>query len=206
MLVIEGPDGVGKTTFAMKCLNAAYKSLMPTLKRMPQYCHFGKMPDWWQYYTDYVPFAAAPYLIADRFILSELVYGSALRSGPKISSFCWDRLHALMTVSGSLTVVLSIETELLEERLSNKQDENTTGVQYDLQQILKVNDGYQSYINACVTARSVSYLGERYRPYIDVMLDMTRESPFPTDEMVDVVVKKWYENLLQLSLYEKRND
>lgn len=73
MLIVEGPDCVGKTTLCHRLLSAL--NAQPGTSRW-RYQHFGSLPKDFTTLLDYSD-AMAPYVVSDRFHLSEAIYSVA---------------------------------------------------------------------------------------------------------------------------------
>jgi hypothetical protein len=81
MLIIEGTDGIGKTTLCKKLLERLYAH-GPWVYR-----HFTKLPESWKYPYDYLAHMSR-FVVQDRFHLSEVVYRRARKE--EIRLHPWD--------------------------------------------------------------------------------------------------------------------
>lgn len=141
MLIIEGPDLVGKTTLC--------KEVVTELNRLGwphSYRHFGRMPSCWE--EDPVRLyrlSMSPYTVQDRFHMSEVVY--AIVEGPSRkphlgpSSFeMVDR--ELRNHWEGYSVVVTADPQLLrdryEELVGNGREED-----YDIDGVLRANELYR---------------------------------------------------------------
>ena len=146
MLILEGPDCVGKTTLA-KALLKQWNSDPRRYGCWPAiYQAFSRLPDNWHHYKSYLPYITRG-TIQDRFHLSELVYSFACR-GEKLSKLTpeWLRLlEARLTLAGSVTVVVTATNERIEyeyerQAAAGKVEMFTKG------QVIVVNDGYKQLV------------------------------------------------------------
>jgi GTPase SAR1 family protein len=139
MLIVEGSDLVGKTTFIKALLkeleNRGYAAI-------PQ--HFGLLPKCWNYFLDYLPFINHR-VVMDRFIMSEVVYGSTLRGCSRIAPSIYKSLDASLKKAASITVVLAGEPCWFADHVEHEhpfRDEVFTP-----QQIIDVNKAFVSIID-----------------------------------------------------------
>jgi len=103
MLVIEGPDMVGKTTLANEIENQINKIAAPfSLRRL----HYRMLKPDFDYHFDYL-LDIRKWTICDRFVWSELAYGEACRSSHKIEPYALDEiLDKLDEVQGMCIFIL----------------------------------------------------------------------------------------------------
>lgn len=126
MVIVEGPDRVGKTTFA--------KQLATELQY--QYHHYGLLPESFQSPNDYI-YDMQRDKVFDRFHISELVY-SKIRNEPcKIAESHMKKIHE---ASNFTLVVITCEDCYLEDRLSKIKDSL-----YDTKQVMRANQMFISY-------------------------------------------------------------
>lgn len=98
MLIIEGPDDVGKSEFCRKL-----SKLLPS----HEVRHLGILPKSWHYFKSYVDLAGED-VIADRFHMSELVYGYCCRNESKVDATTYKLIDAvLLTFCAAFTVVIT---------------------------------------------------------------------------------------------------
>ena len=134
MLIIEGADMCGKTTFI-------HKMLLPQLPGHV-YAHFGKLPARWDYFWSYLPHMAYN-AVMDRFHLSEVVYRQARGENCKLSAETYRLLDAKLRLIGGVTVVFTADEELLCERFETLKAREL----HNLEQILKANQLFHDYVS-----------------------------------------------------------
>jgi len=103
MLVVEGPDLVGKSTL-VETLQRAVGQKAPSRAIRRQ--HFGKLPSEWQYPGSYFRYIR-PWTICDRLHLSELFYGWYLRDGSNLSPEDMHLLDGMIRAAGGMVVTVS---------------------------------------------------------------------------------------------------
>lgn len=144
MLIIEGPDSVGKTTLAKKL--ASRLGLL--------YQHLGPLPDGWVE-QDYISLCSRK-CVYDRLHLSELAYSWALNRECKIVNARF--LHSALSVRfAAVTVVITADPDLI--TLRHKRDEQM----FDLESVLKVNE---CYIKIAPRYADVYYHATAARPFV----------------------------------------
>src|SRR3954463_7179680 len=102
MLIVEGPDGVGKSHLCQALIkkwnsNPRKYSPWPVI-----YQSLNQLPESWHHYKSYLPYVTRT-TVQDRFHLSELVYGTAVReqSTSKVSPAFLRLLEARLALVGS---------------------------------------------------------------------------------------------------------
>lgn len=117
-LIVEGSDKSGKTTLIKKI----FFRLME--KRFPfSYVHYGLLPKAWDYSSDYV-MSIANGRILDRFIDSEIVYGTVLRGQPQLTVESETRIRKHM--GRCLTVYCRCTPGTLIQRAAGSDDQHLT--------------------------------------------------------------------------------
>lgn len=96
MIVIEGPDLVGKTTLAKKLRD----------ELMGDYFHFGPLPDDFDFVHGYAQFVKAN-RVMDRFHLSEIAYGRAVRGRSRVGDLERRAVDGCLKFNGCVTVLLT---------------------------------------------------------------------------------------------------
>lgn len=175
MLVVEGPDLVGKTTFAASLAARLNELGWPHLYR-----HFGKQPECWaQDPVRLYRLSMTPYVVQDRFHLSEVVYaaveGPARRPHLGPSSYEQVQREFRNHWEGYL-VVVTAEPALLEERYAERDRPEA----YELEDVLRANELYEE---ACRTGR-LSSVGV-VTP-VDLWVRETADEPWPSLEQLSM--------------------
>jgi thymidylate kinase len=111
MLIVEGPDCVGKTVLCQKLL-----------ERLPThiYAHFTRLPDRFDYYWGYVERISGR-VVQDRFHMSEVVYSHVLDRGSNLDAEKYRLLDGKLRTLGAFTVLICAEHKLIESRWDNSQ-------------------------------------------------------------------------------------
>lgn len=132
MIIVEGPDLVGKTTLA-KYLESAIANEMGTGH---VYQHLSKLPAGFDFISGHLALVNER-SVWDRFHMSELVYSQALRGGISMHLEEYAFMDCAVRMSKGLVVLLTGSEELIRERHSQRDDHMFT-----LEQILQVNEIY----------------------------------------------------------------
>lgn len=104
MLIIEGTDGVGKTTLAKRLVQELQK-------RGPWvYTHFTKLPDCWRFPDDYVPHIIR-HVVRDRFHMSDVAYRYARGEAQRFTEHTYLCIDARVRLVGGMTVVIFADSE-----------------------------------------------------------------------------------------------
>jgi len=122
MIIIEGTDKAGKTTFLSNLL----RRFPPPVKRgdEPRVFHFGILPDDWDYCEDYINYVG-PNIILDRFMDSERAYGPVYRGkvNPRLTLENMNRVYRKCSEVGALVVYCNPKMEEVISRLDREGDE-----------------------------------------------------------------------------------
>ena len=130
MLIIEGPDCVGKTTVA--------KALAPQLELM--YSHFGLLPNSWEFPGDHIECASSK-LCQDRYHMSEIVYTTKLQRMPRLHPEQYRLIDAYIRTLAGVTVIITCDDCLIEERFRQEHEE------FEVADVLRINRAYQTIVN-----------------------------------------------------------
>ena len=175
MLIVEGPDAVGKTTLCKKFLD-----------RLPGhvYSHMSRPPKIFDRYWGHVELMGRK-VVQDRFHLGEIVYPTVRGETPKITPMEIRLLDAKIRLLGGMTVLVTATRDLLETRLSNQEQ------MYSAADSLKAADIFRSnkYFGAGL-GRGLS-IWNGYEVDIDVKIDLSESNPFVSDESVDRIVETY---------------
>lgn len=134
MLIVEGPDLVGKTTFCRALVKRAdERGRFPAI-----YHHLSRLPSTWHPDRDYEPLMS-PFVVQDRFHLSEIVYGHVTRGESFLSPGSASHLDEVNARMGGLTLVFfAPDKDLVRQQYAKRGDE-----MFGLEAILAVNDMYR---------------------------------------------------------------
>lgn len=106
MLIVEGTDGVGKTTLCKKLLTKLHTHI---------YAHFTRLPPGFDYFWGYVE-RMSRHVVQDRFHMSEVAYAVARGEPPHIDPDQYALVDARLRLIGGFTVVVTAEPSLVKER------------------------------------------------------------------------------------------
>lgn len=134
MIVIDGPDHVGKTRLAEVLVERLNAEGFPHV-----YQHLSRLPDSFHHVTDYKPLIQRN-VVMDRLHLSRIAYGTVFTEQHVPTDYETAILDAWVTLVGGLTVVVTAEHEWLEANFGAKDE------MYDLEPILEVNRVYKKMI------------------------------------------------------------
>ena len=170
MIIVEGPDFVGKTTLCRKLTGILGGHGVPAV-----YQHFTRLPSCWDYYWDYLPYIQRT-TVMDRFHLSEWAYAHARGEVSPLTPEKMALLGARLTDAGAVVVVVTAT----EDRLKHEHAVQGDDEMYRLETILRANTWYRSH----VTGR---------RPMHDLHYELTAGCPYPSgcDAFVDDICALW---------------
>lgn len=136
MLIVEGPDLVGNTTFAKILVSRLNET--PQLRGRWMYSRLGLLPEGWDYLLDYIE-RADRFTVQDRYWLSEMAIGNKARISRDMLPF----ITARLTMLGAYTVLITATPDAL--RLlwdSSEREEHFT-----LSEILTANAEFRHWVN-----------------------------------------------------------
>tara|TARA_R110002096_G_C14661938_1_gene728394 strand:- start:8927 stop:9445 length:519 start_codon:yes stop_codon:yes gene_type:complete len=166
MIVIEGADGVGKTTLA----KAIAKALNTEVR------HMSRPEQGFDHMVGYMS-RVGPH-VQDRFHLGSVVYGRMLGApGGSATPSQMRLVQRYLRWQGVITVVLHCQRDTLKTRLR----EDAKDEMYGMDQILAVNDGYKALLGT----------SNRGEPWQDVNIDVTDRWPDIDDEVVQSLIRRW---------------
>ena len=183
MLIVEGTDMTGKTTFCQKLLQRLNARDLPAI-----YDHFGVLPKGWDYYRSYLP-RINPLTVMDRFHMSEIVYAQVTQRGQRLDPETYRLIDAHCRLAGAVTVVITAPTETIKTRFRTLHEREM----YDVHQIVAVNAAFLD-LRRPSTPDHWSYPYKRID--VDFYWVATPECPFPDED--EAFVSK------VVDLYEKR--
>lgn len=167
MLIVEGTDLVGKTTFCFKLIDELVKRGYPYT-----YQHLSRLPECWDYYHSYLDkYTEAS--VADRFHDSELAYSYGRREKSPLDTTTYDLLNSKLRSMGIFKVVLRCHSE---EMLANRFKAREEEEMYRYSVVQTANNWFKA------TANSWRF---------DEIINLTEETPFPTDDHVKYIVDSY---------------
>ncbi len=140
-VILEGCDGVGKTTLANLLIYRGYKSL-----------HFNYDPSL-SIKEKYQKILSKDYgenIVLDRSFISEMVYGPLKRGYSRLSDHDFSELLQLLNKRGGRVVLLDAASEVIQHRLQKRNDASDKNM--DINLITNIRNLYKqilSYRNEC---------------------------------------------------------
>lgn len=179
MIIVEGPDCVGKTTFAKKLASSTQLAMKGYI-----YKHFSRLPQGFNYYWGYIE-NAAPKSVQDRFHMSEIAYSYA--RGEEESPLDPQRYRMVdgyLRGRGDFTVLITCENGLLGQRLTDPGDD-----MYDVPTIMRAADAFNTI--AHYRGKDV-VIGKRvYDMDLDYHVHLTKDHPWPSNDDLQGVLKEY---------------
>ncbi len=120
MIILEGTDKAGKTTFISNLLRFFPSEIQNEIKVF----HFGLLPNNWDYCDDYINYIR-PNVILDRFVDSERAYGQVFRGqiNPKLTTSRLNKVYRKCYEIGALTVYCNPNVDEVMNRVNKEGDE-----------------------------------------------------------------------------------
>ena len=166
MLIVEGPDGVGKTTLCRKLLES-----LPT----HIYAHFSRLPAGFDYYWGYVE-RASRYIVQDRFHLSEVAYARARGDSSRLDTESYQILDGHLRLLGAYTILVTATQDLLASRWGPDQ-------MYSLEKTLAAGRAFDQVHEEHAINRIV--------PDIDFRVRCTVHRPWVSDEEIAAILEAY---------------
>jgi GTPase SAR1 family protein len=170
MIIIEGPDGVGKTTLAKKLLGHLMSHV---------YAHFTRLPPGFDYYWGYVD-RMSRYVVQDRFHMSEVAYAEARGDDLRVDPETYRLLDGRLRLLGAYTVLVTATEDLVRERWDPTQ-------MYDVERTLSACRVFNRI--ASDNRHDIKYRG--YLFDVDHVVRCHEGSPYATDDDVDRVIGEY---------------
>lgn len=186
MLIVEGPDMVGKTTLC--------KALMERLNRGENeyrrwsYGHLGLLPPGWDYFWSYVPLANR-WVVQDRFFLSEIVYGTVTRGYTHIDPETSRLLEAKLTLVGAYTAVITADEAVLRSQWESHKHRE----EFSLEKVLEVNAAYQDVER--------KFPKHRIEPDVSYHIKLGDLWPSMNRQLCDVIVNEYVARQNRLTMH-----
>ena len=167
MIILEGPDCVGKTTLANNLFEHSDLQDAGYI-----YAHFTRLPRGFRspkYYLERM----SQRVIQDRFHISELVYCKFNGKHSIVSQEGHDEVNEKL--KGSSIVVLTADEQLLVERFESERE------MYSVETVLEANNRYFKYLKG--------ELG--VEPYRNILhYHFTRDNLYPCDQVVAEIARE----------------
>lgn len=120
MIIIEGTDKAGKTTF----IRNLFKNFPEDLKKETKIVHFGVLPEDWNYHNDYLSYVQDN-IILDRFVDSERAYGPVFRGkiNPRLTNENLNSVYRKCIEKGAFVIYCNPKENVVLDRLKKEGDE-----------------------------------------------------------------------------------
>jgi hypothetical protein len=181
MIIIEGADGVGKTTLCKKLLNSG---------RLDDhvYAHFTRLPAGFDYHWGYAE-RMSPRVVQDRFHMSEIVYAAARGEASQLTPELYRLVDARLRLIGAYVVLVVADEGLVKSRWDASQ-------MYDLEKTAAAARMFKSLCDwaAYIDADSKPAEPDRFAEYavdIDQLIVLNEERPYATDDDVDLILEAY---------------
>lgn len=173
-LILEGPDHVGKTTFANLLVKEAEALGLPA-----HYSHMSKPPKNFDWYRNYLQ-RAQPFAVQDRFHLGGIVYGK-LYHGTEITPNSLRMLDAHLALQGSMTIVMYHGSD---DTYAQRLEESPKEEMFDPKSLIAVNQMYRGIVRSELVGYEFDITGE-----IDL------DCGFPDVTIAKDIVRRWYNRI-----------
>ena len=178
MIILEGTDHVGKTTFAK--LLCGLMSAHFGGEVGGHYSHMSKPREDFDHLSGY--FGGIGPVVQDRYHLGSLVYGRILRKGTFPSARRMRIVQAYLNWRGCITVIFTCQRDVLAKRLAESVSKEEM---YRADQILDAGDAYYALTKSTND-------GE---PYCDFHIDVTDK--FPGEKEAENIFGVWKSRFLR---------
>lgn len=178
MIIVEGTDLTGKTTFCKKLVKYLNAKEMPYT-----YQHLSRLPDSWDYYWGYVD-RFSYHTVQDRYHDSEIAYSHARGDNTPLDEVTYRLIDSWLKHKGVMTVLIETRLPLLDERFKEQGDK-----MYDFAVIASARTWFSTN-----------------RAKFDVVIDCNDLHKFPTKQDVDLVYRKYMEIRMKLNKIKSREE
>lgn len=186
MLIFEGPDLSGKTTLVRRAKDLMHRRRWPRRfgwRDIGVWEH-GPVSPCYDYVKRYMQAAASDLRLADRYALSELVYGPAYRGGvhPSVTSHLLRVCARRLGARGGATVLVRADEASVARRLAEAKDRR--GVMGDLADYRQLSERYRGAVT------NHPAVGQEGLPVL-AQLDASDSEADVLDEAVGWVLDVW---------------
>lgn len=201
MLIIEGTDGLGKTTLA--------KKLAKRLEKLGHiYAHFTRLPDSFDRFSDYM-LRSSVRTVQDRFHMSEIAYiaargddvGAMVRTMPSfLTPLTYRLVDAALRLKCAYTVVITAERDLITDKWNGMDPSRSEMYDHDVTQ--RANCAFLDIVEGEFELGPYEYRSCDF----DAHLHLTKENPWPSDAFADVVLQRYAERFAEFMILKRRAD
>jgi len=182
MIIVEGPDMIGKTWLANKLVFE-----LNTLGYPVQYAHMSKPPQGFDYYWGYVNMMRRN-VVMDRFHLGEIVYRPVTEGFTYQTPSQFALLQTKLKRMGAVVVLCHADPQLIVEQ-HRKQVHETE--MFPLDAILSANDGFRECATGVLSRRE-----GRFEVHVDIEIVVNKnangEWTWPCQEnYVRCIINEW---------------
>lgn len=154
------------------------------------YEHFSALPKTWHYPKSYMPHIKR-YSVMDRFHISELCYGRAIRGGTNLTKQGVRWVEAHLAIVGSVSVVITLSDAFLKSQWEKHVVQGSRQEMFTLDQVLAVNQQYRTL--------------QDYNPeaIVDFRYELECEEDYlgGHDDIQDQILMEWADRLTGCMLY-----
>lgn len=175
MLILEGSDCLGKTTFARTLLGVAdAREKFPTF-----YSHMSRPNSVFDFYTDYLDMMTR-YAIQDRFHLGGIVWHN------RICQPSLDIIEGWLKGMGSMTFIMFASDHAAYRDMIEKDER---GNLLSIDAMVKANFQYEK----------LAHQGHALKAIVDFGWDISKKG-YPTVELAEQVISEWFKRLILLEV------
>lgn len=139
VIIIEGPDLVGKTTLARDL-----QETLAVLGHAHTYCHFSKLPIGFDRYWHYLPWIQ-PDVVMDRFYISRQAYARACHNQLELTPFEIELLDGKCAQACAYIVVCVASDDFIREQYATVEGRNEM---YTVDRVVQSNREYKQIIDS----------------------------------------------------------
>jgi hypothetical protein len=173
MLIIEGPDLVGKTTLAKAiCREQSMQELGYV------YQHMSRLPKGFRYPMQYEEMASRR-TVRDRFHMSEVVYATVRGEVSPLNPERYRWVDGVLRALGAYTVVVLAHEDLIAQRYAARESVEM----YPLAKVIESLHGFVE-VTSPKSGMKPCFAGKYYRMDYDYVIFCSESQPFPTEHQV----------------------
>jgi thymidylate kinase len=116
IIIVEGVDGAGKSTFIEMIKNEIPDRYSPTLWHCGPIQHTAEE----EYYLPLLEIAEDDFMVSDRWHVGEMIYGPLYRSESKVEGEWKDKIEKLLDDLGAIKVIMKPSLEEVKKRLAHR--------------------------------------------------------------------------------------